>query len=68
MAEVGMGCAILPAFTVCQEVETGRLTQKNWFSSEMPVRVLALSRRNRTRLRSLDAFLSLFKATESHVG
>lgn len=62
MAEAGMGCAILPAYTVREEVESGRLTQKTWLSSEMPVRVLALCRRNRTRLRSLDAFLNLFKA------
>ncbi len=63
MVEAGMGCAILPAFTVRAEVESGRLTQKTWFSSEMPVRVLALHRQRRIRLRTLDTFLNLFKAS-----
>lgn len=61
MAEAGMGCAILPAFAVREEVESCRLTHKMWFAGRIPLKVLALYRSQQAQLRAHDAFLRLFE-------
>lgn len=61
MVEAGMGCAILPEFTVKEEVQSGRLTYKEWFSGGIRLKALALYPKDRTGLRAHRTFLDLLR-------